>query len=439
MKGPLKGITVLEFEGLAPTVFAGMILADFGADVTIINRKKNINPIGIDTKNTYLNRGKKSLAADFKDPFQVSVIRQMMEKTDVVIDCFRPGKLEHIGLGPNDIKNDRLIFARVSGFGQTGPLRDYVRSQKNKLQKLKDIDNGIDIFLKLGKNIQLNYFLYNQKAGHDINYLSYSGILGTFSKEGRNPEPPNNVLADFAGGGGFGVIGILLALYERERTGKGQVVDVSLTDCVGYMSSFLHNMKKLGVWNNPRGKNLLDGGAHYYQTYKCKDGTFLAVGCIENQFYRNFLKGLNVEHQDVLAKNQYDVDEYEHLTEEFQKIILTKTREEWMQIFEPLDCCVSPVLDMNEMQNNQKVQKFIFKESDKPHAFQYAPSPILSNYQNTGKLLKKNHFDQQFNFGIASNISAPPPSRGQHTLEVLKQYSISQEDITKFITPKQKL
>ncbi|KAL4449095.1 hypothetical protein ABPG74_021087 [Tetrahymena malaccensis] len=383
MKGPLKGIKVLEFEGLAPTVFAGMILADFGADVTIINRKKNVNPIGIDTKNTYLNRGKKSLAADFKDPFQVSVIKQMMEKTDVVIDCFRPGKLEHIGLGPKDIKNDRLIFARVSGFGQTGPLKDY--------------------------------------AGHDINYLSYSGILGTFSKEGRNPEPPNNVLADFAGGGGFGVIGILLALYERERTGKGQVVDVSLTDCVGYMSSFLHNMKKLGVWNNPRGKNLLDGGAHYYQTYKCKDGKFIAVGCIENQFYRNFLKGLNVEHQDVLAKNQYDVDEYEHLTEEFQNIILTKTREEWMQIFEPLDCCVSPVLDMNEMQNNEKVQKFIFKESDKPHSFQYAPSPILSNYQNS-----------------ASNVLSPP-SRGQHTLDVLKQYNISQEDITKFITPKQKL
>ncbi|EGR26917.1 hypothetical protein IMG5_204920 [Ichthyophthirius multifiliis] len=379
MNLPLQGLKVIEFEGLAPTVFLGFILSDFGAQVTIINRENNQNPIGIDTDQTYLNRGKQSLIINFKNPLHIQILKQMINKADILIDCFRPGVLEKVGIGPQDIQNDKLIYARVTGYGQKGPL--------------------------------------SKLAGHDINYLGFSGILSTFSPFQYRHDPPNNILADFAAGGGFGALGILLALYERVKTGKGQTVDISLTHCVAYMGSFLHNMQIKGLWNKQRGQNTLDGGAPFYRTYKCLDNKYLTVGCIESTFYDRFLQGLDIQNKELFLQQQFDQDKWLQTSTLFENIFIQKTRDEWIEIFLPLDCCVGPVLEISELPNRKDILNIVIKDQ-KNNNFQFIKQPLLTNDQN-----------QQQEFKMI-------PKRGENTLQILQQYNVQQELIYKYTQQK---
>ncbi|XP_072814902.1 alpha-methylacyl-CoA racemase isoform X2 [Vicugna pacos] len=243
----LRGVSVLELAGLAPAPFCGMVLADFGAQVVRVDRP------GVLAEPSSLSRGKRSLVVDLKQPRGAAVLRRLCARADVVLEPFRHGVMEKLQLGPEILQreNPKLIYARLSGFGQSGR--------------------------------------FSRVAGHDINYLALSGVLSKIGRSGENPYAPLNLLADFAGGGLMCALGITLALFERTHSGRGQVIDASMVEGTAYLGSFL--WKALGLWSQPRGQNLLDGGAPFYTTYRTADGGFMAVGAIEPQFYELLIKG----------------------------------------------------------------------------------------------------------------------------------------------------
>jgi len=248
----LQGISVLELAGLAPGPYCGMVLADFGARVVRVDRLGSRGDV------SFLARGKRSLAVDLKRPQGAAVLRRLCARTDVVLEPFRHGVMEKLQLGPEILQkeNPKLIYARLSGFGQSGR--------------------------------------FSRVAGHDINYLALSGVLSKIGRSGENPYPPLNLLADFGGGGLMCTLGILMALFERTRSGKGQVIDASMVEGTAYLSSFLWESQQLGMWEQPRGQNLLDGGAPFYTTYKTADGGFMAVGALEPQFYKLLIKDFHL-------------------------------------------------------------------------------------------------------------------------------------------------
>ncbi|KAJ3351800.1 hypothetical protein HDU83_008702 [Entophlyctis luteolus] len=305
---PLAHLRVVEFAGLAPVPFVGMLLADFGARVVRIDR-----PVarGAFVAADVLGRGKRTLMIDLRDPAGAQAVLRLMEHADVVLDPFRPGVLESLSLGPQQLHavNSRCVFARLTGFGQTGPM--------------------------------------SKTAGHDINYVAISGLLAMLGRSGENPTLPGNLLADFAGGSLMCVIGILIALIDREKSGRGQVVDAAMIDGVAYLSTFLFKMQQLGLWSNPPGENMLDSGAHFYDTYKTKDGKFMAVGAIEPQFYRLLLKGLDLPVSEY-ANSQLDSSLWPEMKRKFAAIFCTKSQAEWTRIFDNTDACVTPVLDWKE-------------------------------------------------------------------------------------------
>ena len=258
MMGPLQGIRVLEMAGLAPAPYAGMILADFGADVIRIDRA----PTGetrFDATRDYLARGKRSIAVNVKDPRGVELLLRLADTTDVMIEPYRPGVMEKLGAGPDVVteRNPRLVYARLTGWGQQGP--------------------------------------YASMAGHDINYIALSGALSLLGRRGEKPLPPVNLLGDFAGGGMLCALGIVLALYERTQSQLGQVVDAAMVDGAANLSAFLFGFHAAGFWSEERGTNLLDTGAPFYDTYETSDGKFVSVGAIEPQFYAALLKGLGLD------------------------------------------------------------------------------------------------------------------------------------------------
>uniref|UniRef100_A0A7N5JT18 Solute carrier family 45 member 2 n=1 Tax=Ailuropoda melanoleuca TaxID=9646 RepID=A0A7N5JT18_AILME len=246
----LRGISVLELAGLGPGPYCGMVLADFGAHVVRVDRLGDLRDLGV------LARAKRSLAVDLKRPQGAAVLRRLCARTDVVLEPFRPGVMEKLQLGPEILQkeNPKLIYARLSGFGQSGR--------------------------------------FSRVAGHDINYLALSGVLSKIGRNGENPFPPLNLLADFGGGGLMCTLGILMALFERTRSGKGQVIDANMVEGTAYLSSFLWKTQQIGLWDQPQGQNLLDGGAPFYTTYKTADGGFMAVGALEPQFYKLLIEAL---------------------------------------------------------------------------------------------------------------------------------------------------
>ncbi|EDS43788.1 alpha methylacyl-coa racemase [Culex quinquefasciatus] len=295
----LKGLKVLEFAGLAPGPFCGMLLTDFGACVTRIDKTPH-NSIDV------LQGGKRTLALDLKKPKAIEIVRSLCRKSDVLIEPFRPGVMEKLGLGPSELmrENPRLIYARLTGFGQNGA--------------------------------------HAARAGHDINYVALSGILSLLGRKDERPTAPINLAADFAGGGLLCAFGILAAVLERHNSGKGQVVDHAMVEGAAYVGSWLIRSQKLPIWGRPRGENMLDTGVHFYDTFQTKDGKFMSVGAIEPQFYKELLEGLDLQ----MELPQYeDVEKSKHL---FEAIFLTKTRDEWTKIFQDRDACVFPVLDMDE-------------------------------------------------------------------------------------------
>jgi alpha-methylacyl-CoA racemase len=304
-QGPLNGIKVIELAGIGPGPYAGQLLSDYGADVVVVDRPGNaIVPKAID------GRGKRSIVLDLKKPEAVEALLKLVASADVLIEGLRPGVTERIGVGPEACHavNPRLIYGRMTGWGQSGP--------------------------------------WSQMAGHDLNYIGMTGMLNAIGKADQPPTPPLNMVGDFGGGSMFLVTGIMAALIERGRTGKGNIVDAAIVDGTHSLMSFVHGMAGQGLWSTTREGNLLDGGAPFYRCYATKDGKYMAVGCIEPQFFAAMMERLPVD----LAEfgGQHDLSKRAEQHHRLEEAFSSKTRDEWEAVFALTDACVTPVLDYVE-------------------------------------------------------------------------------------------
>jgi alpha-methylacyl-CoA racemase len=345
---PLDGIKVIEMAGLAPSPYCGMILSDFGADVVIVDRLSKGGPEipNIMPKNP-LNRGKRSMRINLKTEKGVEIVREMIRDFDVLIEPYRPGVMESLGLGPDEALglNQRLVYARLTGWGQQGP--------------------------------------YASMAGHDINYIALSGALSLFREKGKKPLPPCNLLGDFAGGGMLCAMGILLALVERGRSGKGQVVDAAMLDGATNIATLFYGLLAHGLMTLDIGSNMLDTGAPYYQTYETADGKFMAVGAIEARFYAELLEGLNIDPSSL--PHQHDTQKWPEMKDRFAAVFGTRTRDEWAGIFYGKDACVAPVLDLNEVESHpHNAERELVVTID--GVLQPAPAPRLSRTPGKAKM-----------------------------------------------------
>lgn len=331
MSGPLNGLTVVEFTGLGPAPLAGQLLADLGADVIAVDRKSSR------ADRTDINRrGKRSIAINLKSEAGITAVRKVIEGADVVIEGFRPGIMEKLGLGPDDL-HDRLVYARMTGWGQTGPLA--------------------------------------QSAGHDINYLSLTGALSMIGKPDQPPVPPLNLVADFGGGTMFLVFGIMAALFERQTSGKGQVVDAAMVDGVPAMMGLLHMLSAQGLWSEKRGQNLLDGGAPFYRSFETADGKYMSVGPIEPQFFAELVRIAELPEADCAAQN--NPKHWAEMHERYEAVFKTRTRDEWTEAFEGTDACVAPVLTVREAADHpHNKDRGVFSERD--GVLQAQPAPRFS-------------------------------------------------------------
>jgi alpha-methylacyl-CoA racemase len=312
--GPLAGVKVIELGGIGPGPHAGMLLADLGADVVRVRRPGGLTMPSEDRD--LLHRGKRIVDLDVKS--QPHVLLELAAKADVLLDCFRPGTCERLGVGPDDCAavNPRLIFARITGWGQHGPLA--------------------------------------QTAGHDINYLSQTGALSALGYADRPPMPPLNLVADFGGGSMLVLLGIAVALYERERSGTGQVIDAAMVDGVSLLAQMMWTMKSTGALRDQRESFLLDGGAPFYGCYETSDGKYMAVGAIEPQFFAALLDGLGLSPDDV--PGQLDIGCYPQMRDIFATRFASRTRDEWAQAFAGTDACVTPVLSWSEAATNDHLR-----------------------------------------------------------------------------------
>lgn len=308
MGGPLHGLRVVELAGIGPGPHAAMILGDLGADVVRIDRlgKGTGTP-----SNDYLLRNRRSVGANLKEPADRDMVLGLIAKADVLIEGFRPGVTERLGLGPEDCAkvNERLIYGRMTGWGQTGPR--------------------------------------SQQAGHDINYISLNGILHAVGRVNERPVPPLNLAGDFGGGSMFLLVGILSALWERERSGKGQVIDAAMVDGSSVLATMMWAFRHMGMWGDVRGTNMLDTGAPYYDTYECSDGRYVAVGAIEPQFYAELLEKLGLNAADLPDQN--DTASWPELRAVLTQAFAAHDRDHWTKVFATSDACCTPVLSFAEV------------------------------------------------------------------------------------------
>jgi len=334
--GPLSGLRVVELAGIGPGPHAAMILGDLGADVVRVDRP-SASPGGV-VKDA-MSRNRRVVAADLKSEQGRELVLGLIAKADVLIEGYRPGVTERLGLGPEDCAkvNDRLIYARMTGWGQTGPR--------------------------------------SQQAGHDINYISLNGILHSIGRAGERPVPPLNLVGDFGGGSMFLLVGILSALWERQNSGKGQVVDAAMVDGSSVLIQMMWQMRSSGLWSDERGTNMLDGGAPYYDTYECADGRYVAVGAIEPQFYAAMLAGLGLDAADLPPQN--DVTRWPELRAVFTETFARHDRDHWAKVFADSDACVTPVLSFGEVQTEPHItERNTFYETN--GALQPLPAPRFS-------------------------------------------------------------
>jgi alpha-methylacyl-CoA racemase len=355
--GPLKDIKVIEMAGIGPAPFCGMILADMGAEVISVER---ITAAGRGSSADIASRGKKSIAVDIRKTEGQEIIKKLVESADVLIEGFRPGVMEKNNLGPDDLHNinSKLIFGRMTGWGQSGPLAN--------------------------------------AAGHDINYISLSGVLGAIGKKNSPPPPPLNLIGDFGGGGMLLALGICAALNTVNKEGKGQVIDAAMTEGSALLMSMMYGMLNSGIWTDSRDSNLLDGAAHFYGCYECKDGKFVSIGSIEPQFYSLLREKMNID-EDIFD-NQMDKASWPALRENLETRFKKKTRDEWCEIMEGTDICFAPVLSMSEAINHKhNVERNSFFELD--NVFQPSPAPKFSYSK--------------------SEVSHPPVKVGTHTKEIM--------------------
>ena len=357
--GPLTGLRVVELQGIGPGPFCGMMLADMGAEIIRVDRSA---AVGSGARSAdVLARGRKSIAVDLKNPQGVETVLEIVETADVLLEGFRPGVTERLGLGPDVCleRNPKLVYGRMTGWGQTGTMA--------------------------------------HAAGHDINYISLSGVLHAIGEPGSRPTPPLNLVGDFGGGGMLLAFGIVAALYERGVSGKGQVIDAAMTDGSALLMNSIFGLMGQGVWNQNRGSNLLDGGAHFYGTYETKDGRFVSIGSIEPQFYALLLEKTGLDQDPDLAK-QMSRDDWPKLREKLAAVLATKTRDEWDEIMLGTDICYAPILNFDEAvahPHNQARNTFVASAD----IVQAAPAPRFSRTE--------------------PELPEPPVAPGEHSEEVL--------------------
>jgi len=366
--GPLQGIKIIEMAGIGPGPFCGMVLADLGAEIIRVDRA---SAAGTGSRQDPANRGKKSIAVDLKSAEGVEVVLKLVETADAIFEGFRPGVMERLGLGPDicAARNKKIVFGRMTGWGQYGPL--------------------------------------SQAAGHDINYISITGALAAIGRPDSPPVPPLNLVGDFGGGGMLLALGLVSALLESKSSGKGQVIDAAMTDGSALLMSMFYSMKASGAWNEEVGTNILDGGAHFYDSYECKDGKYISIGSIEPQFYA-MLREV-AELKDPIFDNQMSRKEWPEKKEAITKIFLAKTRDEWCDLMEGTDICFAPVLSMWEAPNHpHNVARKTFIELE--GLSQPAPAPRFSRTE--------------------AEVSSPPSIAGEHTDSILKDLGYDETEIS---------
>ncbi len=372
--GPLQGIRVIELQGIGPGPFCGMMLSDMGAEVIRIDRAGNVSGVPSDGPPIdVLARGRSSIGVDLKNPEGVEVVLRLIETADALIEGFRPGVMERLGLGPDECfaRNPKLVFGRMTGWGQEGP--------------------------------------YAMAAGHDINYIALAGALEPIGRQGEAPVPPLNLVGDFGGGGMLLAFGVVCAVVEAQRSGKGQVVDAAMVDGAASLMAMFHSMRALGVWNDERGTNLLDTGSHFYDVYECADGRYISIGSIEPQFYSELLRLTGLEQDDGFAA-QMDRTSWPDLKERIGAVFMTKTRDDWCEIMEATDVCFAPVLTLAEAPEHPHNQhRGVFTEI--AGVTQPNPSPRFSRTKEM--------------------IQGPPANPGEHTDQVLSSAGYDPDDISK--------
>jgi alpha-methylacyl-CoA racemase len=367
MTGPLAGLRVIEMVGLGPCPFAAMMLADMGAEVIRIDRKPvpgSANPFPmLGTKFDVMARGRRSLALDLKHPDATQVVLQLLEKADVLLEGFRPGVMERLGLGPDACfaRNPKLVYGRVTGWGQHGPLA--------------------------------------QAAGHDLNYIALSGMLHAMGRADTPPAPPLNLVGDFGGGAMMLAFGVVCGVLEARGSGKGQVVDAAMTDGSALLGAMMYGLRAFGTWSDAREANMLDGGAPFYDAYACADGKYISIGAIEPQFYAQLLELVGAS--DPEFGKQWSQPRWPSLKRKFADLFATRTRDEWCALLEGTDVCFAPVLDMLEAPahaHNRARGAFV----DVDGVTQPAPAPRFSRTE--------------------PEVAAGPAAPGQHSEQVLADW-----------------
>jgi alpha-methylacyl-CoA racemase len=367
-------VKVVELAGIGPGPFCAMLLADMGADVIRVDRAQNVAGTIPDTPHgDVMNRGRRSIGVDLKNPDGVETVLRLVENADALLEGFRPGVTERLGLGPDVClaRNPRLVYGRMTGWGQEGP--------------------------------------YAQAAGHDINYIALSGVLNAFARQGQAPVPPLNLVGDFGGGGLFLAFGIACALVEAKNSGKGQVIDAAMVDGAAVLSTFLYGLRNIGVWQDEPGTNMLDTGAHFYDVYETSDNKYVSVGSIEPQFYAELLRLTGLDQEEGLP-HEMDRTQWPAMKEKVAAIFKSKTRDEWCALMEHTDVCFAPVLSWTEApQHPHNQHRGTFTEV--AGVVQPAPGPRMSR--------------------TPGSIQRPPPHPGQHTDEVLTDWGLAADEVAK--------
>jgi alpha-methylacyl-CoA racemase len=373
MSGPLAGLKIIEIAGIGPGPFTAMLLADMGADVVRIDRAGNVSGGDPATPPSNVSdRGRRSVGVDLKHPDGVEAVLSLCERADGLIEGFRPGVMERLGLGPDAVlaRNPKLVYGRMTGWGQDGP--------------------------------------YSAWAGHDINYIALAGALEPIGRAGQAPVPPLNLVGDFGGGGMFLAFGMVCGLLNAQRGGDGQVVDAAMVDGAATLMTMFHAMTAMGVWTEGRGTNLLDTGAHFYDVYETADGKYVSIGSIEPQFYAELIRLTGLDGEELPW--QHDRSQWPALKERMAQIFKAKTRDEWCEIMEHTDVCFAPVLSLSEApQHPHNVERGTFIELE--GVVQPAPAPRFS--------------------ATPGAVQRPPAHAGQHTDEVLTEWGLDADRVAK--------
>lgn len=367
--GPLAGIRVVEFAGIGPGPFCAMMLADMGAEVIRIDRT-GADPEPVPGSQV-VNRGRRSVALDLKRPEGRDTALRLLDRADALVEGFRPGVMEKLGLGPEVVlaRQPKLVYGRMTGWGQSGPLA--------------------------------------LAAGHDINYIALSGVLHSIGRPGAPPVPPINLVGDYGGGGMLLAFGIVCGLLEARGSGRGQVVDAAMVEGSALLMSLIYGLRAAGLWSNRAGTNLLDGGAHFYDAYECADGRYVAVGSIEPHFYALLLEKTGLA-ADPEFSAQMDRSRWPELKRRLADVIRTRSRDQWCELMEGTDVCFAPVLDLDEAPrhpHNRARETFV----DLRGVTQPAPAPRFSR--------------------TPGRIAGPPPRVGEHSAEVLVDWGFSSAEV----------